>query len=360
MKNTYGNSISITIAGESHGEGICAVLDGIGAGFRVDEDFIKSQLALRRPSGNESTSRVEGDSFRIISGVFKGHTTGTPICIVIENTSQRSRDYSKTRDMARPSHADYTARVKYKGYEDFRGGGHFSGRITSGIVAAGAIAVSILKEKGITVGTHVKSCAGVNDRDFEDFGKDTEFLSDKNFPVLDSNAEKLMKEEIAKAKAELDSVGGVTETAVIGLPAGIGEPWFDSAESRISHMIFSVPGVKGIEFGKGFELSRMRGSEANDAFCMDNGEIRTVTNNNGGINGGITNSMPIIFRCAVKPTPSIAREQDTVDMGKRENCKITIEGRHDPAIVHRAAVVISSATALCILDMLSERYGSDL
>ncbi len=360
MKNTYGNSIGITIAGESHGEGICVILDGIGAGFRVDEEFIKAQLSLRRPSGKESTGRVEGDSFRIISGVFEGYTTGTPVCIVIENTSQRSHDYSKTRYKARPSHADYTAHVKYKGYEDYRGGGHFSGRITSGIVAAGAIAIGILKEKGIAIGTHVKSCANVGDRDFSEYSKDIEYLSDKNFPVLDMCAEKLMREEIAKAKAELDSVGGVTETAVIGLPSGIGEPWFDSVESRISHMMFSVPAVKGIEFGKGFELSGMRGSEANDPFHMENGEIRTLTNNNGGINGGITNAMPIIFRCAVKPTPSILREQDTVDMSTGENCKLTVEGRHDPAIVHRAAVVINSATALCILDMMAERYGNDL
>ncbi|MBQ3150738.1 MAG: chorismate synthase [Clostridia bacterium] len=359
MKNTYGNSVSITIAGESHGEGICVILDGIKAGVRIDEDFIKSQLSLRRPQGKESTQRSEADNFRLISGVFNGYSTGTSICILIENTSQHSKDYSATRFKARPGHADYTAHIKYKGYEDYRGGGHFSGRITSGIVAAGAIAISMLRDHGIEIATHIKRCGKTYDRDFGDFTKDFAKLQNTNFPVLDDGAESAMRAEIIEAKMNLDSIGGILETAVTGIPTGLGEPWFDSVESRISHMMFSVPGIKGIEFGAGFSFADMHGSEANDAFCVENGRVQTVTNNNGGINGGIANGMPILFRCAVKPTPSIAKEQKTIDMQTMENTEIQIVGRHDPSIVHRAAVVVNSATALCILDMMAERFGNE-
>ena len=328
MKNTFGNSISVTLFGESHGAEIGAVLDGFAPGIAVDEEYIARKLSLRRPAGNISTKRVEPDRFRIVSGVFEGHTTGTPICILIPNENVRSKDYEDTRFLARPGHADFTAFCKYRGYEDHRGGGHFSGRLTAPLVAAGAIAQSALEKKGIRIGTHIARCAGIPDRGFEDF---------------DSG----------------DSVGGVLETAVIGLPAGIGEPWFDSLESVLSHALFSIPAVKGVEFGEGFAMADMRGSEANDSFAVLDGEIVTRTNHNGGINGGISNGMPLIFRCAVKPTPSIYREQDTVDFLRRQEEKLLISGRHDPAIVHRARVVADSVTAIVLCDMLALRYGTD-
>lgn len=359
MKNTFGTSVSVTVFGESHGPAVGAIIDGIAPGIKVDEEFIKFQLSLRRPSGEISTPRSEADNFVIESGVFGGYTTGTPICIVIPNENTKSKDYSVLRNKARPGHADFTAYAKYHGYEDYRGGGHFSGRITAGLVAAGAIAVSALKAKGIDIGTHIARCAGENDRAFGNIKEDINALSAKHFAVLDASAEDKMKTAIIAAKNDDDSVGGVLETAVAGIPVGVGEPWFDSIESRISHILFAVPAVKGVEFGGGFALSDMRGSEANDSFRIADGRIVTVTNNNGGINGGITNGMPLIFRTAVKPTPTIHKTQQTVDYVKNENTELTAGGRHDPCIVHRARVVIDSVTALALCDILSGRFGTD-
>ena len=361
MKNVFGYNVSITLFGESHGAEIGAVIDGLAPGIKVDEDFISSQLSLRRPSGAISTSRVEADKFRIVSGVFEGYTTGTPIAIIIPNENTKSKDYSKTKDLARPGHADYTAECKYHGYQDYRGGGHFSGRVTAAIVAAGAIAIDALRAKGIVIGTHIKSLATINDRSFDKNAilTDINRLNSSEFAVLDESAGAEMREEILKAKSESDSVGGVLETAVLGLPAGVGEPWFDSMESLISHAMFSIPAVKGVEFGDGFSMANMRGSEANDAMKMENGKVVTETNHNGGINGGISNGMPVIFRCAVKPTPSIFKTQNTVDMKKQADAQLSLEGRHDPAIVHRARVVVDSMTALTLCDILSGRYGTD-
>ncbi len=359
MKNTFGNSISVTLFGESHGAEIGAVLDGFAPGIAVDEEYIARKLSLRRPAGNISTKRVEPDHFRIVSGVFEGYTTGTPICILIPNENVRSKDYEDTRFLARPGHADFTAFCKYRGYEDHRGGGHFSGRLTAPLVAAGAIAQSALEKKGIRIGTHIARCAGIPDRGFEDFDSDIEMLADSGFAVLDASAGAKIVSAMEQAAADGDSVGGVLETAVIGLPAGIGEPWFDSLESVLSHALFSIPAVKGVEFGEGFAMADMRGSEANDSFAVLDGEIVTRTNHNGGINGGISNGMPLIFRCAVKPTPSIYREQDTVDFLRRQEEKLLISGRHDPAIVHRARVVADSVTAIVLCDMLALRYGTD-
>lgn len=359
MKNTFGSSVCVTVFGESHGKAIGAVIDGLCPGITVDTDKINAALAKRRPSSNIDTSRREKDEFEILSGVFNGKTTGTPICIVIPNGDTKSTDYEKTRFLARPSHADYTSFCKYHGYEDYRGGGHFSGRITAAIVAAGAIISSALDNIGVKIGTHILKCASVSDREFCDVDHDLEILKDKTFPVL-SDCEKAMEEEIIKAKYDLDSVGGILQTAVTGVYAGVGEPWFDSVESILSHALFSVGGIKGIEFGKGFALSDMRGSQANDAFCMKDGKIVTATNNNGGILGGITSGMPIIFNCAVKPTPSIAKEQDTVDFSANENAKINIQGRHDPAIIRRACPVVESVTAIAICDMIAQRYGTDV
>ena len=359
MKNTFGTSVAVTLFGESHGNGIGAVLDGMAPGVAVDEAFIARQLDLRRPYGKISTARQEPDRFEIVSGVFEGKTTGTPICILIPNTDTKSRDYAATRALARPGHADYTANVKYHGFEDYRGGGHFSGRVTAGLVAVGAIAVAALRGRDIRIGTHIARCGGVADRAFQALDTDIAAVNDKLFAVLDDVKGAEMQRVIEAAAAEGDSVGGVLETAVTGLPAGVGEPWFDTLEGLLAHGLFSIPAVKGVEFGLGFGGADRRGSEYNDPFYTENGQIKTRTNHNGGINGGVSNGMPLLFRCAVKPTPSIFKEQETVDFLKKEDTVLQLKGRHDPAIVHRARVVVDSVTALTLCDALAQRYGTD-
>ena len=350
MKNTFGTSLSVTIFGESHGPYIGAVLDGIEPGVTVDDDYIAYQLSRRRPSGRISTSRVEADEYKIISGVFEGKTTGTPLTIIIPNTNTRSGDYERT--LPRPGHADYTGYVKYKGFEDYRGGGHFSGRITAALVAAGAIVMTALSSRGISVGTHIKKLAGISDRDFDNIEADVKTLSTLDFAALDPDAGERMRAAAEAAANDGDSVGGVLETAILGVPAGVGEPWFDSLEGVIAHGIFSIPAVKGIEFGLGFSSCDLRGSNVNDPIVTDGDHIYTETNNNGGINGGISNGMPIVFRTAIKPTPSIFKPQHTVDIIKRENTTLELKGRHDPAIVHRARVVVDSVAAIAVYDMM--------
>lgn len=359
MKNSFGTNVIVTLFGESHGAGIGAVLDGMAPGIPVNEEFIRHQLSLRRPQDTLSTARQEQDAFTILSGVFEGHTTGTPIAIQIPNTDTRSRDYTDTRWKMRPGHADYTAHCKYHGFEDYRGGGHFSGRITAALVAVGAIAQSALESKGIIIGTHIRRCAKVDDRDFNHLAADIAALQQASFPVLDEAAGNRMREAIQGARENLDSVGGVLETAVVGMPAGVGEPWFDTLEGLLAHALFSIPAIKGVEFGSGFGFADMTGSTANDPFAVENGIVVTTSNHNGGINGGITNGMPLLFRCSVKPTPSIAREQDTVELSKKEACRLSIHGRHDPAVVHRARVVVDSVTALTLCDALATHYGTD-
>lgn len=359
MKNTFGNAVSVTLFGESHGKEIGAVLDGLCPGIPVDEEEIRFRLDLRRPFGRISTPRRETDDFSIVSGVYEGKTTGTPLCILIPNRSARSADYDTLRSVARPGHADYAAFCKYHGYSDPRGGGHFSGRLTAPLVAAGAVAMKMLSSRGIGIGTHITRCAEVDDRDFDDLAADIAALNTKQFAVLDEESGEKMRERIEKAAEEGDSVGGVLETAVTGMPAGVGEPWFDSMESVLSHALFSIPGVKGVEFGDGFVMADMRGSEANDPFRVRDGKICTATNHNGGINGGITNGMPVVFRVAVKPTPSIFLKQDTVDFREGKETELSLSGRHDPAIVHRARAVVDALTALTLADMLTVRYGTD-
>ena len=359
MKNTFGQSVSVTIYGESHGQAVGVVIDGLASGIPVDEEFIRNQLTLRRPSGNISTARQEPDPFQILSGIFEGKTTGTPVHIMIPNTQTRSKDYSATRSLARPSHADYTAYCKYHGFEDYRGGGHFSGRITAGLVAGGAIAISALKAKNILIGTHVKSCGNIQDREFQNLEEDIKNLNQKAFAVLDEEKAVQMQEKIKQVAEQKDSVGGILETAVLNLPAGVGEPWFDTVESVLSHALFSIPAIKGVQFGNAFALVNGLGSQYNDNFRVEEDKIITETNHNAGINGGITNGMPVIFQCAVKPTPSIYQEQNTVDFFKKENAVLEIKGRHDPAIIHRARVVVDSVTALVLCDILSGRYGTD-
>ena len=359
MKNTFGNSVSVTLFGESHGKAIGVVIDGLAPGMTVDTDFISKQLSRRRPQGNISTPRKEKDEFEILSGVFDGKTTGTPLCIMIPNEDKKSADYDKTRFLARPSHADFTANAKYHGFEDYRGGGHFSGRITAALVAAGAVVMPTLAEKGIILATHIKNIADVYDRDFKNTEEDILSLLGASFPTLCDKAENEMKQRIEEAKVNCDSIGGVLETVVLGMPAGVGEPWFDTVESTLSHILFSIPAVKGVEFGAGFAFADMKGSEANDAFCADDGVVSTKTNNNGGVNGGITNGMPIVFKTVIKPTPTIARPQQTINMQTLENTEITAIGRHDPCIVHRAAPVVDAVTALALCDMLATRFGTD-
>ena len=363
MKNTLGENFCVTIFGESHGPYIGVVLDGIAPGIDVNKDFINHQLDLRRPSGKISTKRVETDEFILASGVFNDKTTGTPLTILIPNSVQHSKDYEKTATLARPGHADYTANVKYHGFQDFRGGGHFSGRITAALVAAGGIIIPELEKKGIKIGTHIKSLGGIKDRNFEDYQKDIDFLGGTNFPVLDADKSEQMKTLAEKIAAEGDSVGGVLESVILGMPAGVGEPWFGTLESELSYALFSIPAIKGVQFGDGFDMVDSFGSEFNDSLqiIQDNGKSKVITktNHNGGINGGISNGMPILFRCAVKPTPSIYKTQDTINMSKNENAKLNIQGRHDPAIIHRARIVVDSVASFVIYDALAGRFGTD-
>lgn len=344
--------------GESHGAGVGVVLDGLCAGLDVNDESIKTALALRAPSMSTDTARHERDAYQILSGVFNGKTTGSPLCLFIpnENTDSKAYEYG----VARPSHADYTAFCKYGGFEDYRGGGHFSGRVTAGIVAVGAILKDALKRLGVTIGTHILECANVRDNEFNDIKNEVLTLDCVKFPVLNEEKGKQMIAKIEDAKANLDSVGGITQTAIVGIPSGVGEPMFDSVEGMLSHAMFVIGGVKGIEFGKGFEMSGMLGSEANDAFAIKDGKIVTSTNNNGGINGGITNGMPVVFNLAIKPTPSIAKKQNTVDFEVGKETQIEIVGRHDPAIVRRICPVVNSVSALVVCDLLAQRFGTDV
>lgn len=360
MKNSFGTALTVTLFGESHGEEIGAVADGFAPGIPIDEDYIASRLAQRRPTDGLSTARHEPDEYRIVSGVKDGYTTGAPLTVLIPNTDTRSGDYAETDGIARPSHADYTAYCKYHGYEDRRGGGHFSGRLTAPLVVLGAIAATALVERGVTIGTHIARLAGISDRGFgEDLQEDIDFLADCPFPVLDTASGSAMRDAILHARAEGDSVGGVLETAVTGLVAGVGEPWFDGVESVLARALWGIPAVKGIEFGGGFAMCDRRGSEVNDAFFMGEDAPETRTNFSGGIQGGITNGMPLLFRVGIKPTPTIAKEQETVNfLTETETC-VTFGGRHDPAIVHRARAVVDAVTALVLCDLLAGRYGTD-
>ncbi|SJZ95783.1 chorismate synthase [Anaerorhabdus furcosa] len=361
MKNTIGNLFRVTLFGESHGEAIGVVLDGVPAGIEIDKELFDHQMFLRKPKGTISTQRREKDEVNFVSGLFEDKTTGAPCCMLIYNGDQHSQDYLKIKDVARPSHADYAANVKYGGFQDYRGGGHFSGRLTAPLVAAGAIAIQILKEKGITIGTHVKQLHTIVDDSFsteiEECKKQIEEINQKEFSIINEDKKEDMIQRIDEARMSLDAVGGVLETCVIGMPAGIGEPAFDSIESRLSHAIFSIGAVKGIEFGLGFGFKDKMSSEVNDEFEVIDGNIVTKTNNNGGINGGISNGMPILFKTVVKPTSSIAKHQKSVNFNTKENVDLEIKGRHDPAIIHRARVVVDSMAAITLVDCLMERYG---
>lgn len=370
MSSMWGENFRISLFGESHGVAIGVTIDGVEPGLVLDMDFIKGEMRRRRPGLDLlSTTRGEDDEFEILSGAVEhredgeaqneGKTvwvaTGTPLCAMIRNKDKRSQDYANIDLAPRPGHADYTGWVKYKGKNDPRGGGHFSGRITAGLVFAGAVAKLMLAGKGIFVGAHIKSVYDVEDRVFEAADMDKgvfDELAEMRIPVLNGDVQEPIRERIMQARSELDSVGGVIEVAVIGVPAGFGSPFFDSVESKLSQVMFGVPAVKGIGFGKGFDFAKMKGSEANDPFEMQDGKVVTTTNNNGGINGGITNGMPIVFSTVVKATSSISKKQNTVDLKTMNNTEIQVKGRHDPCIVIRAVPVVESATAIAMADLI--------
>lgn len=358
MASSTGKNIKITLFGESHGSLIGVTIEGLKSGIKLDLDYINNELQKRKSIGSISTPRKEKDEFEIVSGFFNGYTTGTPLTIIVKNENTRSTDYKP--NILRPGHADYTAFLKYNGYQDYRGGGHFSGRLTVGIVIAGAICKQILENKGILIGSHLKQIHNIVDVDFSvnktQLSEQIDQMNKESFAVITSTIKDDMITCIEKARENEDSVGGIIETAVLNIEGGIGEPFFDSIESVLSSLVFSIPGVKGIEFGKGFEFASLYGSEANDAFVYLDG-IKTTSNNNGGINGGISNGMPIIMKTCLKPTPSISKEQNTVDLLKNKNTTIKVKGRHDPCIVHRARVVVDSMVAIGILDLYVQRFG---
>lgn len=357
MSGMWGSKIKLSIFGESHGNAIGITIDGLPAGFSIDMDKIMMEMARRAPGKSSlSTSRKESDIPEILSGYFEGKTTGAPLCAIIRNSNTKSKDYSKLKDVMRPGHADYTGAVRYKGFNDYRGGGHFSGRITAPLVFAGAICKQILEVKGIIVSAHINSIGKIKDCSFLESDISDELLNsfkEKELPLINTKLEDEMRQEILSARSSGDSIGGTIECAILGVSPGIGDPFFDSVESTLAHLMFSVPAVKGIEFGKGFDISKMRGSEANDEYYLENGNIKTKTNNNGGILGGITNGMPIIFNVAIKPTASIFKEQKAVNIITMEETTLCIEGRHDPCIVQRALPVIEAVAAIGITELMN-------
>lgn len=355
MSSAYGEKVKISIFGESHGGGIGVVLDGLPAGEVIDLDAVLAQMARRAPGRDKTaTPRKESDLPKILSGMLGDTLTGAPLCAVIENTNTRSGDYGNLLSCPRPGHSDYTAFVKYKGCNDIRGGGHFSGRLTAPLVFAGAICRQILEKQGIRIAAHIASIGQVHDRRFDPVQIDNALmtrLSQSSFALIDENVEDAMRAKVEAARLALDSVGGTVECAVTGLPVGMGEPMFDGAEGVIAKAVFGVPAVKGVEFGAGFDLAHMRGSQSNDPFRYENGRVVTETNRCGGILGGITNGMPLVFRAAIKPTPSIAQKQRTVNLQTGENAGLEIKGRHDPCIVPRAVPVIEAAAAVALINL---------
>ena len=351
MSSTYGRDLRLTIFGQSHSPAIGMTLEGIPAGKSVDLEELRRFLQRRAPGQNDySTPRKEADAPEFLSGLAEGKTCGAPLCAVIRNTNTRSGDYANLRDLPRPGHADYTAQVKYGGAQDVAGGGHFSGRLTAPLCIAGGICLQLLRREGITVISRIRSIGPV-----EDEGTLTASTAEKPFPTVSDERGAAMRECIAQARAQGDSVGGIIECAVLGLPAGLGDPMFDGMENRIAQVVFGIPAVKGLEFGDGFSSAARLGSENNDAFAVEDGRIVTATNHCGGILGGITDGMPLTFRAAVKPTPSIARPQPSVRLSTLEPETLVIQGRHDPCIVPRAVPVMEAAAALAVYDAILQR-----
>ena len=359
MASYLGEHIHVSVFGQSHSPAIGVVVDGLPAGERVDMEELGRFLKRRAPGQNAtSTPRKEADLPQFLSGLVDDVTCGAPLAALIENTNTRSQDYAQLRDKPRPGHADFTAQVKYGGFQDVAGGGHFSGRLTAPLCIAGGICLQILKRRGIEVAAHIASIAGEADRPFDPMGESVETLDALKrapFPVMDEKAGERMRKVILQAKEEGDSVGGIVECLVTGVPAGLGEPMFGGMENRLAAALFGIPAVKGVEFGAGFGVATMRGSENNDPFTLKDGKLVTETNHAGGILGGITNGMPLVFRLAVKPTPSIAKQQQTVSLSKKQVEELVVTGRHDPCIVPRAVPVVEAVTALTILDLLFSR-----
>lgn len=350
MSSTYGESLKLSIFGQSHGNAIGMTLDGIPAGLQVDLAALQQFLNRRAPGQNDwSTPRKEEDAPEFLSGILDGYTCGAPIAAMIRNTNTRSGDYAGLKQSPRPGHADFTAQIKYGGYQDAAGGGHFSGRLTAPLCIAGGLCKQWLEARGICIGAHLKAVADVEDRSFDPLNPELDAVKTE-FPVLDSHIGAQMQQAVAAARSEGDSVGGIIECAVTNLPVGLGEPMFGGMESRLAQIIYGIPAVKGLEFGAGFEAAAMRGSEHNDSFTVTDGNITTVTNHAGGILGGITSGMPLIFRVAIKPTPSIAKQQQTVSNGSVTT--LQIKGRHDPCIAPRAVPVMEAAAAIAIFDAI--------
>lgn len=363
MSGIWGNNLKISIFGESHGKAIGVTINNLPAGFEIDMDAVLFEMGRRAPGQNEfSTPRKEKDQPEILSGFLDGKTTGAPLTAIIWNTNTRSKDYSQMAKLMRPGQADYPGRLRYDGNNDYRGSGHFSGRITAPLVFAGAICKQILAaEHDITIGSHVLSIGEVQDEKFEDQENvsldQIEAMKKETFPLFDESKREEMADVIRAAKEDLDSVGGVVETFVLGMPGGYGNPFFDSIESTLAHLVFSVPATKGIEFGAGFDITKMRGSEANDEYYYDeDGSVKTTTNNNGGIIGGITYGMPIVFRTAVKPPASIEKEQTTINIESKETEALSVHGRHDPCIVPRVLPVLEAVTAIGLMDAIMGKY----
>ena len=357
--STIGKNIIINLFGESHGKAIGITINNLPAGIEIDFKQIDHELLKRRPKSNLSTPRQEQDNYEVLSGLFNGKTTGTPLTFIIYNKDTKSKDY--TPEILRPSHADYTAHIKYDGFQDYRGGGHFSGRITAPIMILGSICMQILAQKGIEIGSHILSIKDKKEQSFLDLepSKDTlKTLKQSDFPTLEDSSKLTFSKIIENARDDKDSVGGVTETCILGIQPGYGDPFFDSIESTLSHLLFSIPAVKGVSFGKGFDITSLKGSESNDSIIMENGSIKTSTNNSGGIQGGISNGMPIVFKVAIKPTASIAKTQDTININTLEPVKLNIKGRHDPCIVHRVIHVINAITAYGILETIVRKEGT--
>lgn len=359
MSSFFGQQLRLALFGQSHGEAIGITMDGFPAGMTIDMERVAAEMQRRAPGRSSlTTPRKEADVPEILSGVMDGRTTGQPICAVIRNTNTRSADYGEGVDLLRPGHADYTGHVRYFGFEDWRGGGHFSGRLTAPIVFAGALCSQWLEQQGISIVSHIQQLGRVKDASLMDCENvDAAELKKMNLPVLRKGVDAEMEKEAMAALQAQDSVGGVIECRIDGLPAGLGAPFFDSVESVLSHLLFSVPAVKGVEFGVGFGFAALRGSQANDPFCMEDGKVVTATNHSGGVQGGITNGMPVIFRCAVRATPSIAKTQQTVSLRAGENAEINIHGRHDPCILPRAVPVIEAMAAIGVMELWKERQA---
>lgn len=352
MSSTYGDYLKLSIFGQSHGAAIGMTLDGIPAGLPVDEAALAAFLRRRAPGQNSySTPRKEADTPEFLSGILDGFTCGAPIAAAIRNTNTRSGDYANLRDCPRPGHADYTAQIKYGGYQDAAGGGHFSGRLTAPLCIAGGLCKQWLEGVGVRIGAHIASIGAVADDPLDPVSPEIGKIG-APFPVLNPRQGEEMRQVIEHARLEGDSVGGIVECAVTGLPVGLGEPIFGGVEGKLAQILYGIPAAKGVEFGTGFAVAQLRGSESNDAFRVENSKVVTKTNRCGGILGGITDGMPVLFRVAFKPTPSISRIQESVNLSKMENCTLEVNGRHDPCIVPRAVPVVEAAAAIALCDLL--------